>query len=134
MPAEPRWLELDELLQINREQIELFGGEHGILDIGLIDSALNAPRNTFLYAEEDDLLVLAVQLGVGIARNHGFVDGNKRTGVVAMIAFLNANGYDLQMRNDRTLGRLFESVLVRAASEADLVASLYPRLVDIAGD
>lgn len=131
MPVEPRWLELDDLLHINREQIELFGGEHGVIDIGLIDSALNRPRNSYHYQGEDDLLSLTVQLGVGIARNHGFVDGNKRTGVVAMIAFLNANGYDLRMRNDRTLGRLFESVLVRETSEADLVAALYPRLVEL---
>lgn len=131
MLVEPFWLDLDELIYINQEQIELFGGELGILEIGLIDSACHAPKNTFFYKEEDDLLVLAVELGVGIARNHGFLDGNKRTGVVAMIAFLNANGFDLEMRNDRTLGRLFERVLERKLSESDLVAMLYERVVEL---
>lgn len=131
MLVEPRWLELDDLLYINQEQIELFGGELGILDTGLVESACYAPQNTFHYDEQDNLLVLAVELGVGIARNHGFLDGNKRTGVVAMVAFLNANGFDLRMPNDKTLGRLIERVLQHNMSEEDLVAILDDRLVEL---
>jgi death-on-curing protein len=118
---------LDDLIESNQEQIILFGGEHGILDLGLVDSALHNPRNLYEYGE-DDLLVLAIRLGVGIARNHGFVDGNKRTGVVAMIELLRLNGYDLIMKNNRTLGRLFEATLVKKITEEDLAAMLYRRV------
>lgn len=131
MPVEPDWLDLDDLQYIHDEQIELFGGENGVLDVGLIESAFYAPQNTFHYDEEDDLLVLAVELGIAIARNHGFIDGNKRTGIVAMLAFLNKNGFDLEMRNDQTLGRLFERVIEGRLSDADLVALLYTRMVEL---
>jgi death-on-curing protein len=131
LPVEPRWLQLDDLSYINQEQIELFGGEVGVIDFGLVESAYYAPQNTFHYEDQDDLLVLAVQLGVGIARNHGFLDGNKRTGVVAMIAFLEANGFTLEMRNDKTLGRLFEACIARKLSEGDLVAMFHRRLVEM---
>jgi death-on-curing protein len=131
LPVEPLWLDLEFIEYAHTEQLELFGGEHGVLDIGLVDSALNAPRHTFHYKDEDDLLVLAVELGVGIARNHGYIDGNKRTGVVAMLTFLAINGYAIDMRNDRTLGRLFERVIERKMEEADLVAMLYDRLEEL---
>lgn len=131
MPAEPGWLDLDDIRYIHDEQLELFGGEYGVLDIGLIESGLNAPRQTYNWTGEDDVLVLAVELGVSLAKNHGFVDGNKRTGVVAMVAFLNKNGFDLQMKNDRSLGRLVERVLERKMNEADLVAMLDSRVVEL---
>lgn len=131
MLVEPLWLNLEFLIHAHDEQLELFGGEHGLIDIGLVDSALNGPRQTFNFEDEDDLLTLAVKLGVGIARNHGFIDGNKRTGVVAMLTFLEVNGYRLEMKNDQTLGRLFESALMHQLTEADLVGMLYDRLVEM---
>ena len=73
---------------------------------------------------EDDILVLAVRLGVGIAANHGFVDGNKRAGAFMMIEFLAINGYWLEMPNDIQLGEWFEAVVAKEMSEAELVAAL----------
>jgi len=72
---EPLWLELDEVLEAQAEQIALFGGPPGIPDIGLVESAILRPQNMFHYEGVDDLLALAVRLGVGIAENHGFLDG-----------------------------------------------------------
>lgn len=71
-------------------------------------------------------MTLAVRLGVGLARNHGFIDGNKRTGAVAMIAFLALNGQDLVMPNNDMLGRWFEAVIEDRMSEAELADALYP--------
>ncbi len=124
MADEPLWLELDEILESQSEQIALFGGPPGIRDIGLIESALIRPQNMYHYEGVDDLLLLAVRLGVGIAENHGFVDGNKRTGAVAMIELLAINGYFLDVPNDTTLGALFEAAVTGRMTEEELVEDL----------
>ena len=124
--SEPLWLDLDEVLKAHEEQIRLFGGSAGVRDIGLIESALARPQQLYFYEGESDVLTLAVRLGVALARNHGFVDGNKRTGVLAMILFLALNGYALVMPNDETLGRWFEAVIEERMREAELAEALYP--------
>lgn len=88
--TEPRWLELDIVLDFHAEQLALFGGPDGVRDLGLLESALGRPQNKFAYGETD-LAVLAVAYGFGIARDHPFVDGNKRSALASMIVFLNLN-------------------------------------------
>lgn len=126
MDDEPLWLELDEVLESQAEQLALFGGPPGVRDIGLIESAIMRPQNMFHYEGVDDILVLAVRLGVGIAENHGFVDGNKRTGAVALVEFLAINGYFLDMPNDTTLGALFEATVSERMTEDELAEDLSP--------
>ena len=84
--TEPDWLELDIVLDFHAEQLALFGGPDGIRDLGLLESALARPQNKFAYGETD-LAALAASYGFGIARNHPFVDGNKRTALASMIVF-----------------------------------------------
>lgn len=124
--TEPLWLELDELFKAHGEQIARFGGSAGLRDIGLIQSALARPKQLYHYQGEEDVLTLAVRLGVGIALNHGFVDGNKRTGAVAMIEFLALNGWRLEIANDGRLGRWFEAVIEGRMSEAELAEAIWP--------
>ena len=88
--TEPEWLDLDIVLDFHAEQLALFGGADGIRDLGLLESALGRPQNKFAYGETD-LAALAAAYGFGIARNHPFVDGNKRTALASMIVFLNLN-------------------------------------------
>ena len=73
----------------------MYGGSHGVRDLGLLDSALAAPRATFggSYLHEDIISMAAAYL-YHIVMNHPFIDGNKRAGLAAAIAFLNLNGYD----------------------------------------
>jgi death-on-curing protein len=92
--SEPRWLELGIVLDFHAEQLALFGGADGIRDLGLLESALGRPQNKYSYGETN-LAVLAAAYGFGIARNHPFVDGNKRTALASMIVFLNLNKLDL---------------------------------------
>jgi death on curing protein len=92
--SEPRWLDTDIVLDFHAEQLALFGGADGIRDRGLLESALARPINKFAYGETD-LAVLAAAYGFGIARNHPFVDGNKRTALASMIVFLGLNRIDL---------------------------------------
>ena len=92
--SEPEWLDLDIVLDFHAEQLALFGGADGLRDRGLLESALARPVNKFAYGETD-LAALAVANGFGIARNHPFIDGNKRTALASMIVFLGLNGSDL---------------------------------------
>ena len=125
-PSEPEWLDLDDILETHAEQIERFGGADGVRDLALVQSALARPRQLYHYEGESDALILAVRLGVGLALNHGFVDGNKRTGFVAMLLFLGINGYALAMPGDTTPGVLFEAVAKGAISEDQLIEDFYP--------
>jgi death-on-curing protein len=120
------WLDLDKVLAAHARQIARFGGGSGIRDVGLIESALARPRQLYLYDGEEDVLTLAVRLGIGLALNHGFVDGNKRTGAVAMIAFLALNGWRLEMPDDDRLGLWFEAVIEGRMSEAELAEAMWP--------
>lgn len=91
---EPEWLDIDIVLDFHAEQLALFGGADGIRDRGLLESALARPLNKFAYGERGNA-TLAAAYGFGIARNHPFIDGNKRTALASMIVFLGLNGLDL---------------------------------------
>lgn len=90
----------DDVAAIHDEQLRLFGGLPGLKDATLVHSALAAPRNTFWYEGQEDVLVLGIKLCFALAKNHGFADGNKRTATAAMIEFLAINGYDLLVPDD----------------------------------
>ena len=117
---EPRWLDIDIVLDFHAEQLALFGGADGIRDLGLLESALARPTNKFAYGETD-LAVLAAACGFGIARNHPFVDGNKRTALASMIVFLGLNRIDLDAPQEAATaivlglaaGEITEDVLAR---------------------
>jgi death on curing protein len=88
------WLSSDVLLAVHDEQLAEHGGGSGVRDLGLSESALARPRNLVNYGSPD-VCDLAAAYGYGLARNHPFVDGNKRTAFVAVELFLVLNGYEL---------------------------------------
>jgi death-on-curing protein len=87
---EPKWLRLADVEEIHEEQLALFGGPPGIRDRGLLESALDRPRNRWAY-EQSGLPQLAAAYAFDIARNHPFVDGNKRTAFASLMVFLRYN-------------------------------------------
>ena len=91
------WVTLDVALAAHAEQIAEHGGGVGTRDQGLLESAMARPRNLAGFGEPDAaaLAALAASYAFGIARNHPFVDGNKRTAAVVSETFLLLNGYDL---------------------------------------
>ncbi len=89
---EPIWVEKPELLVVHSRQLAEHGGSDGIRDESLLDSALAKPRNIFAYEDSATLPRLAASYAFGIARNHAFVDGNKRTALVVAEGFLRFNG------------------------------------------
>jgi len=89
--AEPRWLTLETILPLHAQQVDRFGGSHGVLDLGAVESAVARPLNRFHYGETPDLADLAAAYLFGFAAKQGFVDGIKRIGVAAMLVFLTLN-------------------------------------------
>jgi death on curing protein len=89
------WLDADVLRAVHEEQLAEHGGATGTRDQGLFESALARPLNAAAYGQPD-AAELAAAYGFGLARNHPFVDGNKRTAFVAVELFLELNGFELQ--------------------------------------
>ena len=85
------WLTREIIVAAHEKQLKRFGGPPGLRDEGLLESALSRPQNKFAYGEED-MAALAAAYAFGLARNHAFVDGNKRIAFLAMMVFLRRNG------------------------------------------
>ena len=92
--SDRKWINRQVLLLLHDESLAEHGGAAGIRDEGLLDSALARPRNLALY-EEPDVAGLAASYAVGLAKNHAFVDGNKRAAFLSVGLFLGLNGYRL---------------------------------------
>ncbi|MGH7246546.1 MAG: type II toxin-antitoxin system death-on-curing family toxin [Pseudomonadota bacterium] len=90
---EPEWISIPLVMAIHDEQLAIHGGSSGLRDAVLLESALGRPKNKWAY-EKADLPELAAAYGFGIARNHPFVDGNKRTALLAIYTFLGMNGVE----------------------------------------
>jgi len=89
--AEPLWITYEQAIAIHSKQLRRFGGAAGLRDEGLLRSALERPINKWTY-EHSSLAELAAAYAFGLAKNHAFVDGNKRIAFMTMMAFLRKNG------------------------------------------
>jgi death-on-curing protein len=94
--TEPVWLDVDLVLDVHAEQLALFGGADGLRDRGLLESALARPLNKHAYGAED-LAELAAAYAFGLARNHAFIDGNKRVAFASIVVFLGLNDIDFDV-------------------------------------
>ena len=89
----PEWLEKETILALHAESLAEHGGADGLRDDGLLESALARPLQLFSYGDPPpDLAALAAAYCVGLAKNHAFVDGNKRIAFIALLTFLMVNG------------------------------------------
>lgn len=116
---EPRWLSATMIRAIHTTQVQEHGGSLGLRDQGLLDSALARPRNRFHYEPEADLIDLAASYGFGLARNHPFVDGNKRVAFQAMYLFLGLNGLRIDVGEPEVV-RVILALAAGDLSEPDL--------------
>ena len=116
------------VLAIHRRQIAEHGGLQGIRDAGLLESALSRPRNLLHYSEsEPDLASLAASYAFGIARDHPFLDGNKRTSFVVCRTFLILNGRDLDATQEAKY-RTFLALAEGKLSERELALWIRERI------
>lgn len=102
----PKWVSISLATAIHDEAIYEFGGLAGLRDPGLLASALDRPRNLLAYEPRSSIFALAATLCVGIAKNHPFNDGNKRTGLLATRAFLYLNGQDFEPPQEEEVATL----------------------------
>ena len=112
---EPIWIDERDALAIHGRLLALHGGAPGLRDQGLLESALARPRQRHAYDAGAETIDLAAAYTFGIVRNHPFVDGNKRTGFVAAILFLELNGYRFHAAEDEAA----QAVLQLAAGTLD---------------
>ncbi|MBD1927698.1 type II toxin-antitoxin system death-on-curing family toxin [Trichocoleus sp. FACHB-90] len=92
---EPRWVPEAAVSAIHEELIAEHGGRSGLRDAGLLSASLARPRHLFSYSENATLFDLAAAYGYALAKNHSFVDGNKRVALAVIDVFLRLNGYKL---------------------------------------
>ena len=95
-----KWLSLEMVQAIHDEAVHLFGGLGGVREQSLLESAIHKPRNKLAYEPESTLFELAATLGVCLARNQAFNDGNKRTALLSTRAFLFLNGQVLEPQEE----------------------------------
>ena len=122
------WLEQALVLAIHDRQLAEHGGSAGVRDEGLLESALARPRQLHAYGDpEPDLADLAASLASGLARNHPFVDGNKRTAAVACETFLELNGATLEA-DDLEMYPVYLTLAEGKLGERDFAAWLRGRI------
>jgi death-on-curing protein len=92
-PKEPTWIDERDALALHDRLLALDGGAPGLRDEGLLQSALARPRQLHAYGGNPDLVDMASAYITGIVRNHPFIDGNKRTGFLVGVLFLELNGF-----------------------------------------
>jgi len=117
-----QWISTELALAIHQRQLAEHGGLSGIRDKGLLDSALARPQNLHAYGE-NDIYVLAAAYAFGIARNHPFSDGNKRTAYVVSRLFLKLHDKDMPGTSENRV-RLFEQLAAGDINEPELIAWL----------
>ena len=91
----PVWVLREVVFMLHEQSLAQFGGSAGIRDEGLLDSALGKPENLFAYGKPT-IFDLAASYAFGLVKNHPFIDGNKRTGFITAVLFLELNGYRFQ--------------------------------------
>lgn len=116
---EPLWLKREWVDALHFQQLKRFGGLYGIRDEGAIESALARPINQWAYEQAKDRAALAAAYGFGLARSHGYSDGNKRIALVAMGVFLELNGSTLEASETEVV-EVILSVAAGNMSEEDL--------------
>jgi death on curing protein len=112
--SEPFWLTRQMIEAIHDEQLAVYGGASGLRDEGMLESALDRPRNRWSY-QHAELADLAAAYAFGIARNHPSVDGNKRDSLLALYTFLGVNGIDFDVPEAEAAAM----ILALAAGEVD---------------
>ena len=109
---EPLWLTQGQVLAFHEEQLAEHGGRPGVRDVAALEGALGRPANQFAYAQAD-LPALAAAYAHGLAKNHLFLDGNKRVAFIAAYVFLRLNGLRLRLSEEAAV----ESMLALASGQ-----------------
>lgn len=130
--VEPQWLEEQAIRIIHSDQLAAHGGLDGVRDLGMLSSAIARARHVWAYSRpEPDVARLAAAYAFGISKNHPFIDGNKRTALVACHTFLRANCWQLVASQTEQV-RIVLQLAAGVIDEEALAAWLRERLVPFA--
>jgi death on curing protein len=131
MTQEPVWINSDIVIAIHKRQIAEHGGACNIRDMGLLESALDKPKNLYYYSDKKPILAeLAAAYAYGIELNHPFLDGNKRTAYVVCRLFLNLNGKDFSAPQPEKY-RVFLGLASGDVSQEELAIWIQNHLQDV---
>ena len=122
--TELTWIDSQDALALHERLLSIHGGAEGLRDLALLESALARPRQLLAYAETSTLVELAAAYTFGLVRDHPFIDGNKRTGFIVGVLFLELNGREFTATEEEAA----QAVLALAsgsADEADYAAFLH---------
>lgn len=118
VPTPPKWVTYEQTIAIHSRQLRRFGGAAGLRDEGMLRSALERPVSKWQY-EQAEMPVLAAAYAFGLAKNHAFVDGNKRIAFMTMVAFLRKN--DIRFAPDQAQAtKMFFALAAGEVSEESL--------------
>ncbi len=118
-PSEPAWISNEQVIALHSRQLRRFGGAPGLRDEGMLRSALERPVNKWHY-EQAELAVLAAAYAFGLAKNHAYVDGNKRIAFMTMMTLLRKNG--VRFAPDQAIAtKMFLALAAGEVSEDSLV-------------
>ena len=126
---EPRWLSRALIEALHADQLREHGGAMGLRDPGLLESALAQPQHVWSYEPDADLAMIAAEYGVGLAKNHAFLDGNKRIAFVATNVFLILNGFEIEALETEVVDailRIADGRMNRAGFAAWIRAAMMP--------
>jgi death-on-curing protein len=129
LPSEPVWLDAADIVELNRLVVGETGEPFELRDEGLLESALGKPRNYWNYDGQRDVVALAVTLLFGIARNHPFQQGNKRTAFEAAVIFIEANGYVFDAPDTTDIAEAITDVISHRTTEAAFEAMIRPFVI-----
>ena len=129
----PRFLTMDDVFHHHEQALLRHGGKIGAAGLNLVESALHAPTNRFLYegagwSEREGTAQLAATYWVHLALAHGFADGNKRVGFACFLDFLHRNGYEIAF-DDAEATRLGLAIAARSITRDEVARCLAPHLV-----
>ncbi len=125
--AEPRWLDVGIALAVHDRQLAEHGGGSGVRDANMLESALARPLNSWAYGDPDPA-ALAAAYAFGVARNHPFVDGNKRTAWVLARLFLVLNGHELRFEAAEAIAAML-ALAAGELSEEEMAEWFRARLI-----
>jgi death-on-curing protein len=126
--TEPTWLNRTILEALHADQMVEHGGSAGIRAAGMLESALARPRQKWHYEPSTDLAALSAAYAFGIAKDHPFVDGNKRAALVATYTFLAVNGFELEAPEPEAVTMIL-GIADGSASEEDLASWIRAHLI-----
>lgn len=130
--SEPVWINERDALALHDRLLALFGGAAGLRDAGLLQSALARPQQIYAYNAAADIIEMAAALISGVVRNHPSADGNRRTGFVAGVLFLELNGYRFSA-SEADAANAIINLAAGAFDEAGLMAFLRANVARVSG-